>query len=300
MNFKRLQALRAVIELGSITEAAHAINLTQSGVSRLIGALEDEVGFPLFNRTKGRLRITERGEAFYEVVEPLLAGIDQIPIAADEIRQHRHSRLRLVTLNAQAHGLVPMALERFSKIHPETAVSITVRSRRELIHWAGGDHFDLALAAMPLEQRQFEQETFTRFPVVVALPRSHPLCQQKTLGAADLVGENLISLDPFAIFQPRVRARFQELGVEPVAKIQTTSMLLAGQMVSRGLGIAVIDPFIAHSLGSKDIEYRLLVPVLEYEYGYIWPVGRKLSPLAKSFAEAISEVAGELSAIWRR
>jgi DNA-binding transcriptional LysR family regulator len=64
MNIKRLQALRAVIELSSITEAAHAMNLTQSGVSRLIGLLEDEVGFLLFNRIKGRLQITGRGEAF--------------------------------------------------------------------------------------------------------------------------------------------------------------------------------------------------------------------------------------------
>jgi DNA-binding transcriptional LysR family regulator len=64
MNIKRLQALRAVIELSSITEAAHAVNLTQSGVSRLIGLLEDEVGFLLFNRIKGRLQITGRGEAF--------------------------------------------------------------------------------------------------------------------------------------------------------------------------------------------------------------------------------------------
>jgi DNA-binding transcriptional LysR family regulator len=299
MNIRRLQALRAVIELGSITEAAHAMNLTQSGVSRLIGALEDEVGFRLFDRAKARLQITERGEAFYEAVEPLLTGIDQIPAVVNEIRQHRHSRLRLVTLNSQAHGLVPLALERFSKNHPETAISVTVRSRRELIHWAGGDHFDLALAGLPLEQRQFEQETFSRFPVVVALPSNHHLCQQKSVSIADLANENLISLDPFAIFQSGLRACFQEIGIEPASKIQTTSMLLAGQMVSRGLGVAVIDPFIAHTLGSNGIEFRPLTPALEYEYGYLWPVGRTLSPLAKSFAEAITETAKDLCSSWQ-
>lgn len=299
MNIRRLQALRAVIELGSITEAAHKLNLTQSGVSRLISALEDEIGFQLFTRTKGRLQINERGEAFYELIEPLLSGLDQIPTIADEIRQHRHSRLRLVTLSSQAYGLVPMALERFAQSHPDTAISVTVRSRRELINWAEGDHFDLALAALPLEQRQFKQVAFTRFPVVVALPVGHPLCQKKAIGVGDLAGENLISLDPFAIFQTGVRARFQELGVEPTTKFQTTSMLLAGQMVARGLGIAVIDPFIAHALGSNGIEFRPLVPALEYEYGYIWPIGRTLSPLATSFAEAVTEIADELSRAWR-
>jgi DNA-binding transcriptional LysR family regulator len=299
MKIKRLQALRAVIELGSITEAAHTLNLTQPGVSRLIAALEEEIGFLLFNRTRGRLQITEQGEAFYQEVEPLLTGIDQIPSVANEIRQHRHSRLRLVTLNSQAHGLVPLALERFCVDHPETAISITMRSRRELIHWTDGDHFDLALAALPLERRHFECHVFTRFPVVVALPKDHQLCRKKTIAIADLAGENLISLDPFAIFQSGVRARFQDHGIEPVVKIQTTSMLLAGQMVSRGLGISIIDPFIAYALRSNAIEFRPLRPALEYEYGYIWPVGRKVSPLAKNFAEAITTVADELSAHWR-
>ncbi|MEZ7878834.1 MAG: LysR family transcriptional regulator [Rhodospirillales bacterium] len=300
MNIKRLQALRAVIELSSITEAAHAMNLTQSGVSRLIGLLEDEVGFLLFNRIKGRLQITGRGEAFFKEVEPLLTGIDQIPSVANEIRQHRLSRFRLITLNSQAHSLVPLALERFTKTHPSTAISITILSRRELSHWAGGEHFDLALASLPIEQRLFEQETFIRFPVVVALPSGHPLCLKKSIKVIDLKDENLISLDPFAIFQPGVKSLFQEQGIEPTTKIQTTSMLQAGQMVACGLGIAIVDPFIAHSLKSDKIEIRKLVPDLEYEYGYIWPVGRKLSPLAENFASTITEVAQELTAPWLR
>jgi DNA-binding transcriptional LysR family regulator len=299
VNIKRLQALRAVIELGSITEAALTLNMTQPGVSRHVSTLEEDLGFLLFSRTKGRLQVTERGKTFFEAVEPLLIGLDKIPTIADEIRQHRHSRLRLVTLNSQAHGLVPWVLERFAAVHPESAVSVTILSRRELAHWAEGDFFDLALAALPLEQHRFQQKTFIRFPVVVALPTGHPLCREKVLGVADLVEENLISLDPFAIFQPGVRARFQQIGVEPVTKIQTTSMLLAGQMVSRGLGIAIIDPFIAHALGSDGIEYRPLVPTLEYEYGYIWPVSRALSPLAESFAEELTEVAETISSAWR-
>jgi DNA-binding transcriptional LysR family regulator len=300
MNIKQLQALRAVIELSSVTEAAHAMNMTQSGVSRLIGLLEGEVGFLLFNRIKGRLQITGRGEAFYQEVEPLLTGIDQIPSVANQIRQHRHSRLRLITLNSQAHSLVPLALERFAKIHPDTAISITILSRRELTHWAGGEHFDLALASLPVEQRLFEKESFIRFPVVVALPSDHPLCLKESIEVVDLVDENLISLDPFAIFQPGVKTLFQEQGIESTTKIQTTSMLQAGQLVACGLGVSIIDPFIAHSLKSDKIEIRKLIPDLEYEYAYMWPVGRKLSPLAESFASTITEVAQELTAPWLR
>ena len=55
MNLKKLIAFRAVLESNSITGAADKIGLTQSGVSRLITSLEQELDFPLFNRIKGRI-----------------------------------------------------------------------------------------------------------------------------------------------------------------------------------------------------------------------------------------------------
>ena len=65
INIKKLIAFRAVLESSSITGAADKIGLTQSGVSRLITSLEQELDFPLFNRIKGRVQITSRGENFY-------------------------------------------------------------------------------------------------------------------------------------------------------------------------------------------------------------------------------------------
>ncbi len=299
MNFRRLQALRAVIESGSVTEAAGLMNLTQSGVSRLIAALEDDVGFAIFERRRGRLQITARGEAFFREVEPLLAGIDQLAPIAEEIRTDRFARLRLVALNSQMHGLVPLALTRFSRAHPTAAVTLTMRSRRELIHWTAGQQFDLGLAALPVEQPALHVEPFIGFPVVVALPPGHRLADRAGVPVGDLAGEPLISLDPFGLFEPGVRGRFLSAGVEPRVKFETTSMLLAGQLVAQGLGIAMIDPFVANTLRPHGIEIRPLVPALTYEYGLIWPAGRSRSPLALSFAACAAEVAETLAAPWR-
>ncbi len=299
MNFRRLQALRAVIESGSVTEAAGLMKLTQSGVSRLIAALEDEIGFAIFERRRGRLQITARGEVFFREVEPLLAGIDQLSPIAEEIRTDRFARLRLVALSSQMHGLAPLALKRFSQQHPTAAVTLTMRSRRELIHWTAGQQFDLGLAAMPVEQPALNVEPFISFPVVVALPPGHRLSERESVHVTDLADEPLISLDPFGLFEPGVRGRFLSAGVEPRVKFETTSMLLAGQLVAEGLGIAMIDPFVANTLRPQGIEIRTLAPVLTYEYGLIWPAGRAPSPLAASFADCAAEVAETLAAPWR-
>ena len=63
-NIKRLKAFVAVAESGSVTEAANRLALTQSGVSRQIAAMEEEVGFALFDRVRGRLSVSQKGAAF--------------------------------------------------------------------------------------------------------------------------------------------------------------------------------------------------------------------------------------------
>ena len=68
VNIKKLNAFRAVLESNSITGAADKLGLTQSGVSRLILSLEQELDFPLFNRIKGKIQVTSRGESFFQEI----------------------------------------------------------------------------------------------------------------------------------------------------------------------------------------------------------------------------------------
>ena len=297
MNLKKLIAFRAVLESNSITGAADKIGLTQSGVSRLITSLEQELDFPLFNRIKGRIQITSRGESFFQEIEPLLSGIDQIPNLARQVKQHQYSRLRIITLNSLAHSLVPMALNKFCQKHPHANISITIKSRRELLHWERGEHFDVALASLPFEQRVFRKKSFISFPAVIAISASHPLNKKKQIHVKDLHDENLISLEPTGIFQTSIRKKLQENNIEPIFKIQTTSMLQSAQMVENNIGIAIIDPFIGHIIKNKKVIIKRLNPQIYFDYAYIWPEGRELSALAEEFIIELKKTANSITKV---
>jgi DNA-binding transcriptional LysR family regulator len=295
MNLKKLIAFRAVLESNSITGAADKIGLTQSGVSRLITSLEQELDFPLFNRIKGRIQVTSRGESFFQEIEPLLSGIDQIPNLARQVKQHQYSRLRIITLNSLAHSLVPMALNKFCQKHPHANVSITIKSRTELLHWERGEHFDVALASLPFEQRVFRKKSFITFPAVVALSATHRFNKKEKIHIKDLHNENLISLEPTGIFQTSIRKKLQDNNIEPIFKIQTTSMLQSAQMVENNIGIAIIDPFIGHIIKSKKVVIKPLNPYINFDYAYIWPEGRDLSALSEEFLLVLKKIAKKIS-----
>ena len=85
MNMRQLEAFRATMRSGSITEAATMMHLSQPSVSRLISDLEHAVGFPLFVRSGRGLSPTVEAKTFYDGVEGMFMGIDRLQELANVI-----------------------------------------------------------------------------------------------------------------------------------------------------------------------------------------------------------------------
>jgi len=109
MTLQSLQALRAVMETGSVTEAARRLYRTQPQISRLIASLEGEIGFRLFLRDRRRLMPTQEGSLFYNNVSRILSGFDDISKIAEDIRSHKEARLRMVSQPFLAQAVLPEA-----------------------------------------------------------------------------------------------------------------------------------------------------------------------------------------------
>ena len=181
--------------------------------------------------------------------------------------------------------------------HPHANVSVTIKSRKELLHWERGEHFDVALASLPFEQRVFKKKSFISFPAVIAISNLNPLNKKNQIHINDLHNENLISLEPTGIFQTSIKKRLQDYNIEPVFKIQTTSMLQSAQMVENNIGTAIIDPFIGHMIRSRKVIIKKLTPQIYFDYAYIWPEGRELSALAEEFITELKKIANAVTKI---
>ena len=70
MEAVKCEAFLAAAELGSLTATAELLGYTQSGVTRMIGTLEEELGFPLFLRSKKGVQLTENGKLMLPLLRP--------------------------------------------------------------------------------------------------------------------------------------------------------------------------------------------------------------------------------------
>jgi DNA-binding transcriptional LysR family regulator len=92
IRLRQLQALSYVLSSRTMTAAAELFGVTQPAMSRLIMQLEDEVGCKLLKRDRGRLRLTEDGERFYEKAEQVLLSMRELNGFSSTLNMTRRER----------------------------------------------------------------------------------------------------------------------------------------------------------------------------------------------------------------
>ena len=86
MDTKKYEVFEKTVELSSLTKAAEELGLTQSGVSHIIAALEEEFGFPLLTRSRTGARLTPEGEKIMPFLRDILRSQEQLDQTAAELR----------------------------------------------------------------------------------------------------------------------------------------------------------------------------------------------------------------------
>ena len=287
MRLRYLQALRAVMEAGSVTEAARRMGRTQPQVSRLIGALEEELGFPLFLRQSRRMLPTMEGIQFYEATRHILLGFDDVTRVAKDIRTGKDAWLKVVAQPYLAHGVFPQAIPRFSKSNPNLRVSLEIRSRADVGLWVSGQQFDLGFAALPLEAPGVRAEPFAKVRAVVAMPKKHRLARKERIRAEDLVGEPFIALKPFALLRHHIDELISKKGLQLTIQAETSSGASACQLVAQGLGVTLSDPMAAQAI--PGLVTRPWEPELRLTYGFLYPTAYAPTASAKEFSRVLKQ-----------
>src|SRR4051794_35942900 len=126
MDCDRVRVFHAVAQAGSFTRAAERLGLSQSAISRQIGALEEDLGTPLFHRHARGLVLTEQGEILLQTAGELARGMAAVQTALGESRDAPAGHLRVnITVGLGTVWLVthlPDFLERY----PDISVSMVI------------------------------------------------------------------------------------------------------------------------------------------------------------------------------
>ena len=289
IQFRWIQAFRAVALTGTTTGAAKMLNVGQSAISKHLAALEGRLGVTLFDRTRRGLQLTNEGQALFAEADTALEGVQRFRRIAEDLRQARRGHIHIVAAANLARGLLPEALTVFRRKSPASTVSIDVIARREARARIEGQHFDLALLALPFDYPPESSIAIGVYPGVCILPLDHPLAKRKALRVGDLSDIGLICLPGGTIGRMHIEQLFGSHGMEPAPAIEASSAI--AELVAAGLGAAIVDPFTARAARPDRIVVRQIEGDVFYRYGILLPVNKTPSILSKELAKTIARVA---------
>lgn len=191
MNLDLLRSFFAVVEHGSLNQAAERLHVSQSTLTRQMHALEREVGGRILERTATGAALTATGHALLAGTRPLVAQFDAALDDARKLARGQSARLRIGYLMSAAAEYLHPALAALRRLHPEVKVKLVDLSPGEQVAALRRGELDLALLANARVwlAREFFVRPVARVPVVVALPEHHALARRSALRLADLKGE---------------------------------------------------------------------------------------------------------------
>jgi DNA-binding transcriptional LysR family regulator len=126
LDWDRVRVFRGVAQAGSFTRAADSLGLSQSAISRQIGALEEDVGMPLFHRHARGLVLTEQGEILLVAAHDIAAKMASAEVRLHETKDHPSGHLRINTTVGFGTVWLTRHLKEFLDLYPEITVSLLV------------------------------------------------------------------------------------------------------------------------------------------------------------------------------
>ncbi|MDX1300131.1 MAG: LysR family transcriptional regulator [Pseudomonas sp.] len=285
MDLATLNAFIAIAELGSFSEAAERLHLTQPAVSKRIASLEQQLNVRLFDRLGREVSLTEAGRALLPRAYQILNVLDDTRRALTNLNGEICGRLTLATSHHIGLHRLPPLLRAFTRAHPQVALDIQFLDSEVAYEEVLHGRAELAVITLAPETR----EPVHAVPVwddpldFVAAPE-HPLARNGAISLADVAHHPAVFPGGNTFTHHIVRRLFEAQGLTPNIAMSTNYLETIKMMVSIGLAWSVLP----RTMLDEQVA-RLPLPGIQLtrQLGYISHTERTLSNAARAFMDLL-------------
>ena len=189
MDILQLQYFQTIARLENVSRASELLYVAQPNLSTSIKRLEEDLGVALFERRKGRIRLTETGRVFLASVDDILGELDEAVARAREMDSRAGERLRIASVIVD---LIGMLLSDFLREHPDVSVRQFNCRNSEVVGKILNADADFGFVFGTPSVQGLEYLEVDRCERIVQLSKDHALASREIIDLDDLTGERLI------------------------------------------------------------------------------------------------------------
>jgi LysR family transcriptional regulator, transcriptional activator of the cysJI operon len=172
-NF-RLKVFRTVAEEVSFRRAAERLHLSQPAVSQQIQALEEELETTLFDRGRGRVRLTDAGVVLLRYARKGARMAEEARAALERLRGETSGALRIGASMTVTQYILPRMLGPFLEQHPRIELVVTSGNTDQVVAALAKGKIDLGLIEAPVSSREIFRQRFFEDRIVLIVGRRYP------------------------------------------------------------------------------------------------------------------------------
>ncbi|MEI5666385.1 LysR family transcriptional regulator [Bosea sp. CCNWLW174] len=247
LTLRQIEVIRAIMITGTIAGAAKLLNVSAPGISRLMKHTERSLRLKLFERRQGRYVPTPEAKDIFEQINGVYRKVDDLHSMLARIERGGDVDFKLGSVPSICHVMVPRAIERLRRKHPDLRIDINILKIEEALDYLLLGKGEIVAMSYKLDHPGLDFVPLAMGELLCIVPQNHPLAGYSSISAREIVQHQLIGIDPTDPYGRIMSEIFQRQGLQYEMAIKARFGTTVCSLVRAGLGIAIIDQFtVAH------------------------------------------------------
>ena len=290
-----LRYFLALANEGTMRKAANALHVTQPTLSRQIGALEQSIGKPLYERKSGRVHLTQEGRLLYRYAEDIVELADRAAIELSEETRSVSGHVSIACAESVALEFIADCIKRVRAKYPGVVVDVMTGSPLE---WF--EKVDSGVVDFLLEVERPARAGFNHLMLpaenhwVIAMPAGDPMAKLDVIHPSDLAGKQFVCSRlalRSGVIERWAGEWFDQIDVSATFNLGT---YLITMLAKQGVGYALTYQELQEVVRTDLVEFRPVDPPIPVDRSMItWKKYRTLNPACLAFLEEVQAACEE-------
>lgn len=300
MNVKQFEYVLTLAREGSFSKAAEVLNISQPSLSQYVKKIEREVGFELFDRANGEVRVTDAGRVYIDTGRKILELERSMEAELSDIAEYKSGSLIIGAAPYRAAAMLPRIAKEFQRRYPGMHLVVKEGTTSELSEGMEHGEFDFALTLSPVDKKKFDYDEIAEEELTLAVPRSYPKFPSEVMAdrrypAVDVTvmdGQKAVMLTDAQFMQKQLENLCTDYKITVRTAAVVKSLLAQISMVKEGIGIALVPAEIKGFVSDDEVVfYSLKQSLAKRKVVLMRRKGQKLSEAAREFREIVQKTA---------
>ena len=244
MNLEYLKTFREVVRLGSFSEVAKNMAITQPAVSFQIQKLEQELGIRLIDRAQRNLSLTAAGRRLLRFAESIENEREQLQHDLEQMRDEVTGDLLVAASTIPGEYLLPRWLAGFKRLHPAISVRVDISDSISAIEGISENRYEVGFCGIAPEGQELTFFKVAEDRITLIAHPDHSLARANEITTTQLEGQSYIFREKTSGTQLKLENLLSENGIDikkltPTMILGTTLAVIAA--VEDGAGIAFVS-----------------------------------------------------------